>query len=614
MQKLGQRNDIQGLRAIAVLSVILYHMNKAWLPGGFIGVDLFLVISGFLITSILLRDKAQGHFSFLAFYRSRIKRILPAYIALLIILTPLAALILIPDDFERYYKSLKAALYFNGNNFFAGENDYFAPASHELPLLHTWSLAIEMQFYLLLPIFLFVLPRALAWPLSLCLILGLSLYASWQIAEGARQATYFSLWARIPEFLIGGLLAFKPETWRWSDRTSNLAAVLGLILVLASFWFISEESPFPGLMAWPACIGAALLIAARGSRVGRWLETPILVWLGALSYSLYLWHWPILAGARYLYESYALPGLVLLVIALVTLLCSYLSYRFVEQPFRRIRTGRMLAGLAVLGLAGVLVVKGSRAMNPVIVPPLPLELTRYADGSQICHGRIVGGCLRGDSAAEREILLIGDSHAAQLNHFADVVGQALPARFRVISASSCVTIEGFDVDRLPEWARADCVKQINEVKNYLASVQTVILAGMWQFQSPSEAFMRALDHFLAEAEERGQNVLVLSQIPMLASNVQRMRRFEHFGMLPRIALNEQWAASNARVAELVARHGNSRFLDFTTIPLLNTPPYANGQLIYHDNHHLNEIGSKLYGEAVAGLLKQHVDAIMNGSR
>ncbi len=162
MERLPQREDIQGLRAVAVLAVILFHVDRRWLPGGFTGVDIFLVISGFLITSIIVRQQSQGSFSFLSFYASRIRRIVPAYLVLLAGVTACTAVLLTPEDFSRFWASLQSALYFSSNNFFARQSDYFAPAAHELPLLHTWSLAVEMQFYLLLPAMLAVIPRRVA--------------------------------------------------------------------------------------------------------------------------------------------------------------------------------------------------------------------------------------------------------------------------------------------------------------------------------------------------------------------------------------------------------------------------------------------------------------------
>ena len=235
----SQRDDIQGLRAIAVLAVIVFHLNRQWLPGGFIGVDIFFVISGFLMASIKLRQEQRGPFSFM--------------------------------DFSE-------------------QSDYFAPAAHELPLLHTWSLAVEMQFYAVLPFMLTVVNRR--WRVAVLISIAVTIlaYSSYRLAAGYRQSEYFSLLARIPEFLVGSLLAFWSAQRQWTSATCNLAAGTGLLLTAASLWLISEQTLFPGAIALVPCVGAALIIAGRESVVSRLLSCTALVWIGALSYSLYLWH------------------------------------------------------------------------------------------------------------------------------------------------------------------------------------------------------------------------------------------------------------------------------------------------------------------------------------
>lgn len=205
------RPDIQGLRAIAVLAVIIFHLNPAWLPGGFVGVDIFLVISGFLISSILLHKKSQAQYSLTGtlsyFYSSRLKRIAPAYFATLILVSLVAAVLFLPADLKTYQDSLEKAAWFNSNNYFATFGDYFAPASHEQPLLHTWSLAVEIQFYLLAPfIFLLLTCRQLRWLLP-CAIILLTAYAEYRLQQGIEQATYYSLAARLPAFFMGGWIA-----------------------------------------------------------------------------------------------------------------------------------------------------------------------------------------------------------------------------------------------------------------------------------------------------------------------------------------------------------------------------------------------------------------------
>lgn len=590
------RNDIQGLRAVAVLGVILFHVNKHWLPGGFIGVDVFFVISGFLITQIILRKKDAGTFSFVDFYMQRVRRIVPAYLVLLIVVTACMALLLIPRDFDSFKDSVKAALYFNSNGFFAVQNDYFAPAAHELPLLHTWSLAVEMQFYLLLPFVLIVTPKRLLLPALLLITVSLVAYSEFLLQQNLRQTVYFSLAARIPEFLLGSLAAIVPAGRQFTKRTSDAMAWLGAVLVVSSFILVSDAQNFPGLLALPACIGAALLLVTRSSRLNQFLSLAPLVFLGALSYSLYLWHWPILAAIRYFSGSYEIGAGAGLLFAAFTLACAWLSYRYVEAPFRgRVSMPSTITRLAALGGVSIAVLVAAGAVNTRLVAPLPVNLTRYAVDAEICHGKIVGDCIRGDKTSERMLLLLGDSHAAQLNYFADVVGDAIHAKIKVITSSSCVTIPGFDAQRILEGARQACLDQIVEGAKYTPAADGIIVAGMWQYQAPSDPFMAQLDQFLSAAAGRHQQVLVLAQVPMLTSNPQRIYRVNSIGLDLTAALNTEWSAANSKVKDLVDRHKNAAFLDLSTDPFFAHVPVQDNTLIYQDTHHLNEVGSQRYG-------------------
>ncbi len=593
-----QRDDIQGLRAVAVLAVLIFHADQDWLPGGFVGVDIFFVISGYLISSIILRKIADGNFSFREFYLSRIRRIVPAYLAMLSVLALCMSLLLIPRDFGSFENSLKHVAIFASNNHFARHFDYFGPATSEITLLHTWSLAVEMQFYLLLPALLVFVPRRRLGKLFVIASTLLLAYSAIRLAQGARQQIYFSLAARIPEFFVGSLAALYGFGRNWSGRTAGLAAGAGLILIAASFVGITEQSLFPGLLSLPPCLGAALLIEARTSAVNRLLSAKPLVVIGALSYSLYLWHWPILASFRYFFETYALPSGALAVFVPLTAALSYLSYRFVEQPFRRAASPKTAAvRAAAFGTALLACVVAAHALNGRLVPALPVEATRYAAPDQVCHGYIVGDCIRGDRSSDRMLLLLGDSHAAQLNLFADVVGKAVHAQIRVISASGCVNIDGFDVERISEWARASCIDQTNRAKEFLPSSDAVILAGHWGFHYTSAPFLDALDGFLSKMREDGKPLLVLAQTPMLDSNVQRLQRFASFGMARKALRDEEFVTANAAIMALVGRHPHAKFLDLSDDPVFRQAPFGQGEMLYYDKTHLNETGSTLYGLA-----------------
>ncbi|MFZ6045139.1 acyltransferase family protein [Pseudomonas sp. CR3202] len=598
---LSMRNDVQGLRAIAVLAVIIFHANKAWLPGGFIGVDIFLVISGFLITSIILRQREQGRFSVKDFYLGRFRRIVPAYLVLLVAVTAVMAALLTPTDFKFFKKSLNAALYFNSNHYFAGFGDYFAPSAHELPLLHTWSLAVEMQFYLILPLLLALVPARLYKWLLPALVLLVTAYVGYRLADsGNRQATYFSLLARIPEFLVGSCLAVLKPGGISSPRLASVLAWIGLAAVVGSLVWIDESRAFPGWIALLPCLGAVLMIASRHGPVSRFLSTGPMVWIGGLSYSLYLWHWPVLAAIRYYTGRYELQPVELLAFALLTLSLSYLSYRWIERPFRSAGNLRTtLARVLALGIVAVPLIATSSKLNGSITVPLPVEQTRYAVDAEICHGKIVGDCTHGDRTSPETLLVLGDSHAAQLNLFFDAVGTTNHSAARIITGSSCVTIPGFDVERLPDWAQPPCTAQIAAAEPFIRSAQKIVIAAMWQYQVQSPAFLQAFERFLDSTDAKGQKVLVMAQLPMFDSDMLRMSRFEQLHLPVSRTLNGQWQAANSTIAKMVARHPSARFLDLSGDPLFASAPFADNTLIYQDKHHLNEIGARRYGEVAA---------------
>lgn len=599
------RNDIQGVRAIAVLAVIIFHANKAWLPGGFVGVDIFLVISGFLITSIILRQTELGHFSLKDFYLGRLKRIVPAYIVLLVAVAAVMSVLLTPADFNFFKQSLNAALYFNSNHYFAGFGDYFAPSAHELPLLHTWSLAVEMQFYLILPLLLALIPVRLHKWLLPALVVLVTTYVGYHLAEpGIRQATYFSLLARTPEFLVGSSLAVLKPSVIIPPRLASFLAWIGLALVISSLVWIDESRTFPGWIALLPCLGASLMIASQHGLVSRLLSTRPMVWIGGLSYSLYLWHWPVLAGIRYYTGRYELEPAELLAFTLLTFGPSYLSYRWIERPFRSTHDPRAtLIRVLTLGMVAIPLIAASGKINRAVVAPLPDEQTRYAVNAKICHGKIVGDCIHGDRTGTETLLVLGDSHAAQLNLFFDQVGMTNHSSARIITGSSCVTIPGFDVERLPEWARPQCAAQIAAAAPFIRDAHKIVIAAMWQYQVQSPAFLKSFEQFLEGTDAKGQKVLVMAQLPMFDSDMLRMNRFEQLHLPINRKLNSQWQAANRTIAHIVTRHPSARFLDLSGEPLFATAPFVDNTLIYHDNHHLNEIGARRYGEIAAGYFR-----------
>lgn len=598
----GFRYDVQGLRAIAVLAVMIFHADKHLLPAGFLGVDLFFVISGFIITRQIVNPDRQ--FVWTSFYWGRIKRIAPAYLVLLVITSALAAVLFIPQDFNWFRQSLKSALLFNSNNYFAGFGDYFAPSSHELPLLHTWSLAIEMQFYFILPPVLFLLPKKTRIPFFMIVGLLLLVWSEKRLGSNA-QVAYFSLLSRIPEFLWGVVLACLGGSKVIKGRYKNSISILGLVIVFLSFWIISEAH-YPGLWTIFPCVGAFMVIWANDGLANRLLSNRFLVWVGAISYSLYLWHWPVLAFIRYVSGVYELSLFDWGVYVLLSFLLGWLSYKIIESPLRlTLYKNALLASLAVFLMANAVIVIYGKKLNRSIVDPLPIELTRYADPDTICHGKILESCLRGDASKER-VLVIGDSHAGQLNLFFDEISKESDFAFEVITGSSCVPIEGFDIERLPEWSQSPCRNQILSVNSELGKDKKLIIAGSWSGHIGSEKFQRSFKSFINKNHDKYEKVIILARLPSFKINIARAYRLSELGFIVSVIEEGKSKQSNEIINELISEYENVVFIDLSHNSLFNTAPILEGRLGYHDSHHLNEYGAVEYSKIALPVLRKEL--------
>lgn len=362
---LGYRPEIDGLRAIAVTSVILFHSGLIPLTGGFAGVDVFFVISGFLVTSILLREIANGTYSVIRFYERRVRRIFPALAFVLVVTTVAAWLVMIPPQLEAYSKSLLAVLLLVSNFLFGANSGYFSPALEEAPLLHTWSLSIEEQYYLLFPLLLAAVlrrfPGALSWVLWSLALASLAL-AEWGTRVEPEMNFFFSL-SRFWELLAGSIVAIYVH--RRPVLPNGPAALAGLALVLGTMLLHGERTPYPSLHSLLPVGGTVLLIlfAGPGTVVHRLLTIPPMIGIGLISYSAYLWHQPLFALWRVASTDPPQPIEMLFLVAL-TYALAYASWRWIEQPFRRpgktwIALPRVLFLFAALTSFGLLAVGGA---------------------------------------------------------------------------------------------------------------------------------------------------------------------------------------------------------------------------------------------------------------
>jgi peptidoglycan/LPS O-acetylase OafA/YrhL len=331
------RPEIDGLRAIAIIAVLFFHLGLGC-PGGYIGVDVFFVISGYLITGIIQRGLESGRFTLADFWERRIRRIYPAFAVMMITTLLVGSWLLLPNEIEELAKSAVAQLCMVGNVYFWRDTGYFAGPAEFKPLLHSWSLAVEEQFYLFFPIALMLLRvYKISRPVPLLLSVAfLSLVISAYGAIFRPSPTFYLLPTRAWELLVGCLLAFLPEARNGSVRRDAFLGAAGLLAILLPVFLFSPRVPFPGLAALPPVFGAAAIIRSTAGPSKTWLHSGLsfkpLVFIGLISYSLYLWHWPVIVFTRTVSERFGWyeSGFALL----VSVGLAFLSYRYVETPFR----------------------------------------------------------------------------------------------------------------------------------------------------------------------------------------------------------------------------------------------------------------------------------------
>jgi len=367
------RRDIDGLRAVAVVPVILFHLGFSFLSGGFVGVDVFFVISGYLIGRTINQEIKSGTFSILNFYNRRFRRILPALFFMSAVVWIAITAWFLPDSAVLDGEGMLAATLSVSNILFWRTISYFTNGENQA-FLHTWSLGVEEQFYLCFPLFMIfayavsrIARRDLLLPLTIAAA-AVSLALCVMLTQTRASFAFYMLPTRTWELLLGFLASLVPIGYLAIRWRREAAAVTGLLLVVASMLLIDQHTPFPGIAALAPCLGAAMLIAAGAcgpTFVGRLLESRPMVFIGLISYSLYLWHWPLIIVGREGFELTASSVPVKLLLVAASFLAATLSWRFVEQPFRRPEVSRKAifvgaaAGALVMSVAGAaLVVTG----------------------------------------------------------------------------------------------------------------------------------------------------------------------------------------------------------------------------------------------------------------
>ena len=631
------RPDIDGLRAVAVLAVILFHINPHWLPGGFVGVDVFFVISGYLITGIVAKELQEGRFTIKAFYERRIRRILPALWALLLVCLPISFWLMLPADAEAMAKSAMWSILAMANVYFWREvtTDYFAPQSAQMPFLHLWSLGVEEQFYVLWPLALMVTwtlwrrrPRALAAALAVALVCCSTLFAEWLIAAQEIRFAYYMLPARAGELAVGAALALAwPQlaelvrSWRvFGDG----AAVLGWGLLVVSVFWLSEHEPFPGWRALLPTLGAVSLIAAGHVGLGSfWLRPlchPASIWLGRCSYSAYLWHWPVLAWWRYLWwQPGGGEGLGLL--ALILLLAG-VSQRWIEEPARRDSGswGRTLSlyflmPVALLGVMALMIARGERWGLP-LYPAAQLqgwaELENFTRPVHhldwVCQQHVLNAktltdpsCEFGGGNESTQVMLLGDSHAAQFAPLIRSAAEIQGVRVRSVALGSCPALPGPLAGVVSDSRLAACEEGMRQVLARAEDFRLLIIGGAWAgYAQRDPRVWERLEAHLYSLTARGHQVWLLPRVPEVrgydaACSAKRLRVGDWLRCPTTLPQTEPNDDTNDRLAQVAGRVPGVHFLPLR--PGLCREAHcpvadAQGHFLYSDGSHLSVYGAQ----------------------
>lgn len=642
---------MDGLRALAIIAVVGYHATPSSVPGGFVGVDVFFVISGFLITTLLHKEIANRTFSLADFLARRARRIVPALACVILVSFVAAYFIMSPEEMSEFGKSLASSALFGANIHFYRTTDYFALDAQERPLLHTWSLSIEEQFYLLWPLVLLLLVTRLPRKAAIMVLVG-AIFASLVTFEvyASSEPTYafYMPHCRAWGLLIGALLALTIDKIELSQSVSEILAALGLTGIVASTFLLSDTRPYPGLASLVATLSTAAIIVACNRKqpyVGRLLRFAPLVWIGLISYSLYLWHWPIFSFARL--WSPAEPALLMLSLMLVaSVSLAWLSWRYVETPLRR-RYGRFAFStrgalvsatcllIAVAGL-GVAIKAGDGWSWRLDAPSRAVyaQMSTGNDRRPSCDGvenifSADGFCAFGrkrDEGQSYDVAIFGDSNADHFVPMLAVLAEAKGLAGRQVTQSTCAPLLGVWRPKQPAQHEALCLDYQKGIVEFLKAnpnLKLAVLSGNWasyqkgmgsnelaldgtgvktpdKTRRPLEQFLEATVRYLLE---RGINVLIIGQVPhwqkmglpvACAIAAKRSGDDDRACGIPARSVRDDLAASNAAIQHVAARYPNVTALLGTDMLCDTAECYSvmDGVFLYRNPGHLNAAGSE----------------------
>ncbi|MCR6653619.1 MAG: acyltransferase [Cellvibrionaceae bacterium] len=644
------RAEIDGLRAIAVIPVILFHAGAPGFAGGYVGVDIFFVISGYLITSIIMKDMERQSFSLVDFYERRARRIMPA-LAVVVACTTLAAYLFMPPNYlTQYAQSVVAVMLFAANIYFYLTTNYFATEADEKPLLHTWSLGVEEQFYVFFPLLLMALMplgRRVLYAGLIALAITSLAFAHFLLARGELAANFFLIFSRTWELVLGALVALAPTTALTRNAKLNqLLSAAGLLAIFYAIAVFDVDTPFPSVYALVPVVGACLL--AMFARPGTWawqlLSQRVLVGIGLISYSLYLWHQPLFSFLRFKWIGE--PPAVLFVGAIaLTFLLAYLSWKYVEQPFRNrsrysrqaifIGSAAFLSTFIVIGLAGHI----SKGFNTRTDVDYSASIRPSPKRNQ-CH-QSFGGSFDPDKACryfgdQVTWAVFGDSHMVEPAY---ALADKLKSRNEGVlhlSYSACPPALLFEVDvkGCHQWI-ADALSYLEknqEIHNILLGFryslflygdqldtfpappqenpsEHILTAQTLNAETARELYWQSLNTMITRLTEAGKKVYVVYPIPELPLHVEK-------AVFPKVAFATETflPVERATTADYYRERHQFILQKLDSLPYSEQlvaikpfqifcmdgycPAVRNGQALYFDDDHLSIAGAAMMLEGI----------------
>lgn len=660
------RPDIDGLRAIAVLSVVVFHTYPNLLPGGFVGVDVFFVISGYLISSIILKSLARDNFSFIEFYSHRVKRIFPALILVLFTCVVLGWYVLLPVEYKQLGKHIAGSAGFIQNFILWQEAGYFDIESDYKPLVHLWSLAIEEQFYLIYPFIIWLVWRTgFSVPTVIVLLALLSLSSNISMVVDRAVSAFFSPATRFWELLAGGVLAHQllfnkllaysiPESKR-VRILSNGFAMVGLFLVVAAVIKLDKNISFPGWWATVPVVGTCLLILAGSMAwVNRIILTnKVLVFIGLISYPLYLWHWPLLSFAKIVEEG-TLSNSVRGVIVITSVVFAWLTYLLIERPIRFGKNNWGKTGLLCLlamtvGVLGfkIFVNDGLEYRHSNLLLNVA-QLGPRKSSDQDCRDaypqfKDISICNL-QKRLPPSILLVGDSHSGTL--YPGLAEALSETQENILNLAEGGCVPFFGVASHPRGNPDPCLIGTNErlsLAENLQSIQTIILASRgpmyitgrgfgqgknepgydWELTFPDsesphqkpDVFKKAMRNTLMRLSATGKQIIFVVDVPELGFNASECINLRPYRLseqkvrspctIRRKDFDERNRMYRTIVSQVASEFPMVKIFDAAAQLCDNKYCYAmsNGKLLYRDDDHLTIIGSKLIAEKLAPLIQ-----------